>query len=132
MKKALLVLVILCSVVSFGFTQIPADLQVQTIQEDGKTTDGMPYTITINYLPATGESFFIFSIKTALFDEDDAMVAIRNRAEQFLVESLGETDAEDGVALQIYSRYVYRGADSLAHDNESGVSFYTSRILFLK
>ena len=132
MKKALLVLVIICTIVSFGFTQIPTDLQVQTTEENGKTADGMPYTITINFLPVTGESFFVYAIKTALFDEDDAMVAIRNRAEQFLKESLEATDAEGEFAPQVYTRYVYRGADSLTHNNESDISFYTSRILYLK
>ncbi len=132
MKKVLLVLVILLSVVSFGFSQISAELNVKTIQEEAKTTEGLPYLMTIQYLPGTGEAFFIFSMKTALFDQDEAMLSIRNRAEQFIKETLVENELDDDSvrADQKYYSYVYRGADTLKHDAAKDVSHYTSRILF--
>ena len=130
MKKALLVLVIICGVVSFGFTQISTDLQVQTIQEEGAVDDGLPYLITIQYLPGTGEAFFIFSMKTAFFDQDEAMLTIRNRAEQFIKETLVEPAIEGERADQKYYSYQYRGADTVKHDPTTEVSHYTSRLLF--
>lgn len=130
MKKTLLVIAILFCVVSFGFTQIPSDLTMQTIQEEGKTTEGLPFLMTIQYLPGTGEAFFIFSMKTAIFDTDEAMLAIRNRAEQFIKETLAETEIEGERADQLYYSYQYRGADTLKHDGKTEVSHYTSRLLF--
>ena len=132
MKKVLLVLVILVSVVSFGFSQISTDLNIVTIQEEAKTTEGLPYLMTIQYLPGTGEAFFIFSMKTALFDQDEAMLSIRNRAEKFLKETLVEKaiDDESERVDQKYYSYVYRGADTLKHDVSKDISHYTSRILF--
>ena len=130
MKKALLILVIICSIATFGFAQISADLQVQTIQEEGETTEGLGFLMTIQYLPGTGEAFFIFSMKTALFDKDEAMLAIRNRAEKFLKETLVESEVEGERADQMYYSYAYRGADTLKVDIPNDVTHYTSRILF--
>lgn len=115
---------VLCMVFS-SFAQIPENLNVQTITEEGKTDEFFPYTMTIEYLPATGETFFTFSINMDLFEKSTAMVTIRDRAEQFLKE----TKADDGVDQRYYA-YSYRGADSTKYDSANKIVHYTSRIRF--
>ncbi len=130
MKKALLIFFVIFSITSMGFAEISVDLDVKTIEEKSTTEDGLPYLMTIKYIPGTGEAFFIFSMKTPLFDSDFALLSIRNRAEQFLKETVVETEFEGERADQLYYSYTYRGADSVKHDIPNDITHYTSRLLF--
>ena len=65
MKKTLFILAFFICIAGILCAQIPEGLNVNKIEEEGKTENGLPYTITIEYLPATGEAFFTFT--TPLF-----------------------------------------------------------------
>ncbi len=130
MKKMLLLLVLLMCMVSMGFAQIPNNLNVETISEEGRTDESFPYLITIELLPATGEAFFTFSMNSDLFEQSTAMITIRNRAEQFIKERKVENVAEGERADQLYYNYSYRGADTTKFDAVNNMTHYTSRIRF--
>ncbi len=130
MKKMLLLLVLMMCMVSMGFAQIPENLNVETISEQGMTDESFPYLITIELLPATGEAFFTFSMNSDLFEQSTAMITIRNRAEQFLKERKVENVAEGERADQLYYSYNYRGADTTKFDAVNNMTHYTSRIRF--
>ncbi len=129
MKKTILLLVVM-SLVFAGFAQIPDNLNVETISEEGRTDESLPYLMTIEFLPATGEAFFTFSMNSDLFEQSTAMITIRNRAEQFLEERRVENVAEGERADQLYYSYNYRGADSTKYDYVNNTTHYTSRIRF--
>ena len=59
MKKILFGVIFALCVGAVLCAQIPEDLNVVKIEEEAKTEAGLPYTMTIEYLPATGEAFFI-------------------------------------------------------------------------
>ncbi|MGI5173272.1 hypothetical protein H0R92_06690 [Treponema sp. OMZ 840] len=125
MKKIFCVLAVFLCVGAVLAAQIPENLNVVKIEEDGKTENGLPYTITIEYLPATGEAFFTVTINQSMFNQADAMIAIRDRAMKFIEET-----QENGVRK--YYHYVYRGADSTKYDGAKKKVYYTSRIRFLE
>ncbi len=133
MKKTIILFLVMMFVVSVGFAQIPEDLNIETISEEGKTDENLPYLMTIQLLPATGEAFFTFSMNIDLFEQSTAMITIRNRVEQFLQErkvanaaSSADGERED----QEYYGYNYRGADTTRHDYANNMTHYTSRIRF--
>lgn len=125
MKKILFGVIFALCVGAVLCAQIPEDLNVVKIEEEAKTEAGLPYTMTIEYLPATGEAFFTFTINQSMFSQADAMVAIRDRAMKFIQET-----EEKGVRK--YYHYVYRGADSTKYDGAKKKVYYTSRIRFLE
>lgn len=125
MKKIFVVLAVFLCIGTAVFAQIPDDLNVVKIEEEGKTEGGLPYTITIEYLPATGEAFFTFTINQSMFNQADAMIAIRDRALKFIQETK-END------VRKYYNYVYRGADSTKYDGANKKVYYTSRIRLLE
>lgn len=125
MKKNLFFGILFLSVIGFAFTQIPEGLNVTKIEESGKTELGLPYTLTIEYLPSTGEAVFTFTIKRDMFEQSDAMIAIRDRAQAFLVETK-END------VQKYYHYIYRGPDQTKYDGAKNQVHYISRIRFLE
>ncbi len=124
MKKTIILLVMILCVVSVAFAQIPDNLNVERIQEEGKTDESIPYLMTIEFLPATGEAFFTFSVNMDLFEQSDAMITIRDRAEQFMSERQNEKGE------RAYYTYSYRGADSTKYDAVNSTVHYTSRIRF--
>ncbi len=130
MKKTMLLVLALLFAVSFGFAQIPQNLNVETISEQGTTDESLPYLMTIEFLPATGEAFFTFSMNSDLFEQSTAMITIRNRAEEFLQERKKENVPEGQRADQIYYNYNYRGADTTKYDAVNNMTHYTSRIRF--
>ena len=125
MKKTLFILAFFICIAGILCAQILEGLNVNKIEEEGKTENGLPYTITIEYLPATGEAFFTFTINQSMFNQADAMIAIRDRAQKF-VEETKEND------VRKYYHYVYRGADSTKYDGAKKKVYYTSRIRFLE
>ncbi|WP_428770694.1 hypothetical protein V1L52_02330 [Treponema sp. HNW] len=125
MKKIFFVLAVFLCIGAALYAQIPDDLNVVKIEEEGKTENNLPYTITIEYLPATGEAFFTVTINQSMFNQADAMIAIRDRAMKFIEET-----QENGVRK--YYHYVYRGADSTKYDGAKKKVYYTSRIRFLE
>jgi hypothetical protein len=125
MKKILFGVIFALCVGAVLCAQIPEDLNVVKIEEEAKTEAGLPYTMTIEYLPATGEAFFTFTINQSMFNQADAMIAIRDRAMKFIQET-----EEKGVRK--YYHYVYRGADSTKYDGAKKKVYYTSRIRFLE
>ncbi len=131
MKKAIVLFLVMMCFVTVGFAQIPENLNVETISEEGKTDEGLPYLMTIQLLPATGESFFTFSMHTDLFEQSTAMITIRDRVEQFLQErKISDTAGEGERTDQQYYGYNYRGADTTKYDNVNNMTHYTSRIRF--
>ncbi len=124
MKKTIILLLIAMCVVSVAVAQIPQNLNVERIQEEGKTDESIPYLMTIEFLPATGEAFFTFSVNMDLFEQSDAMIAIRDRAEKFMEERQGAN------GQRAYYAYSYRGADSTQYDAVNNTVHYTSRIRF--
>ncbi len=130
MKKTILLLVVMMFVMSVGFAQIPENLNVETISEQGTTDESFPYLMTIEFLPATGEAFFTFTMHSDLFEQSTAMITIRNRAEQFIEERKAENVAEGERADQMYYSYSYRGADTTKYDAVNNMTHYTSRIRF--
>ena len=125
MKKILFGVIFALCVGTVLCAQIPEDLNVVKIEEEAKTEAGLPYTMTFEYLPATGEAFFTFTINQSMFNQADAMIAIRDRAMKFIQET-----EENGVRK--YYHYVYRGADSTKYDGAKKKVYYTSRIRFLE
>ena len=125
MKKTVGILVLFLCIGAALFAQIPEDLNVVKIEEEGKTDKGLPYTMTIEYLPASGEAYFTFTINQNVFNQADAMIAIRERAEKFIEET-----QENNVRK--YYHYVYRGADTTKYDGAKKKVYYTSRIRFLQ
>lgn len=125
MKKIFFVLAVFLCIGTALSAQIPDDLNVVKIEEEGKTENSLPYTITIEYLPATGEAFFTFTINQSMFNQADAMIAIRDRAQKFIEE----TEENN---IRKYYHYVYRGADSTKYDGAKKKVYYTSRIRFLE
>lgn len=125
MKKIFAVLAVLLCIGAALSAQIPDNLNVVKIEEEGKTENSLPYTITIEYLPATGEAFFTFTINQSMFNQADAMIAIRDRAMKFIEET-----KENNVRK--YYHYIYRGADSTKYDGAKKKVYYTSRIRFLE
>lgn len=125
MKKIFAVLAVLLCIGAALSAQIPDNLNVVKIEEEGKTENSLPYTITIEYLPATGEAFFTFTINQSMFNQADAMIAIRDRALKFIEET-----KENNVRK--YYHYVYRGADTTKYDGAAKKVYYTSRIRFLE
>ena len=87
MKKILFGVIFALCVGAVLCAQIPEDLNVVKIEEEAKTEAGLPYTMTIEYLPATGEAFFTFTINQSMFNQADAMVAICDRAMKFIQET---------------------------------------------
>lgn len=125
MKKIVLIFMVLLCVAGVAVAQIPESLNVVRIgPEEGKTDSLLPYTMTIEYLPATGEAFFTFSIKTDWFEQSEAMTTIRDRAEKFILETTDEDDE------RLYYEYKYRGADTTKYDAVTGKIHYVSRIGF--
>lgn len=125
MKKLALIFIMALGIIAITFAQIPENLNIQKIEEEVKTSDGIPYTMTIEYLPSTGEAFFTYSTNIDIFDQDDAVPAIRYRATKFMEEL-----KEDG--QRKYYHYVYRGDDSTKYDAANKKTHYTSRIRFVE
>ncbi len=129
MKKTIILFLVTMCFVSMGFAQIPNNLNVETVSEEGKTDEGLPYLMTIQLLPATGEAFFTFSMNTDLFEQSTAMITIRNRIEQFMLERKVPS-VNGSVEDQEYYGYNYRGADVTKFDNVNSMTHYTSLIRF--
>lgn len=97
-----------------------AKTRTQTINELTETIiEKEPlYTLTISYTKSIDEAYFAYSINSALFEQGDAMKAIRLRIDKFVKE-------------HGYYFYTYIGADVTKYDNANEVATYTSHIKLL-
>lgn len=124
MKKIVFVFIVLVSIATTAFAQIPENLNIQEIVEEETTDNGFPYTMTIEYIAATGEAFFTFSINMDLFEKSEAMIGIRDRILDFIQETKDETGERK------YYDYGYYGADKTKYDAVNNLTHYTSRVRF--
>lgn len=111
MKKSLFcfLIVLLLSFNVWGQKQ----QQVEVIQEKDKLV-----SMTIEFIPSLDEARFIYSCPAGSFDQGNAMIAIKERAEKFTKE-------------RGYFFYAYIDKAVTKYDNMNKVAYYTAFIKFL-
>ena len=87
--------------------------QVEVIQEQDKLV-----TMTIEFIPSLDEARFIYSCPAGTFEQGNAMIAIKERAEKFTKE-------------RGYFFYTYIEKAVTKYDNVNKVAYYTAFIKFL-
>lgn len=87
--------------------------QVEVIQEKNKLV-----TMTIEFIPSLDEARFIYSCSAGTFEQGNAMIAIKERAEKFTKE-------------RGYFFYTYIEKAVTKYDNVNKIAYYTAFIKFL-
>lgn len=87
--------------------------KVEVIQEKNKLV-----TLTIEFIPSINEARFIYSCPSGTFDQGNAMMAIKERAERFTKE-------------RGYFFYTYIEKAVTKYDNVNKIANYTTFIKFL-
>ncbi len=111
MKKSLVILFLCTCIITSMWAQ--KQQQVEVIQEKDKLV-----TMTIEFIPSLDEARFIYSCPAGTFDQGNAMVAIKERAEKFTKE-------------RGYFFYTYIEKAVTKYDNVNKIAYYTAFIKFL-
>jgi len=123
MKKIFSILIVLlCSFAIFSQETTSKNEQTTADKLAALTSTtvekGDVYTITINYMQSMDEAYFTYSTNSALFEQSEAMKAIRSSVENFIKD-------------HGYYFYTYLGADVTKYDNVNELALYTSHFKFL-